>query len=181
MSFDYIIVGAGSAGCVLASRLTEQSNIKVLLIEAGKANNPLGIRALNEKIPAACVANLQNKKTNWFFTGAAEPHLDNRTLTHFRGKTLGGSSAINGLVFIRGHALDFENWQQLGCDGWSYADVLPYFKRLENCADEAGTADACRCSLHRRSRPEAGTARACVLPVTSGNEFSIRIRHQILI
>ena len=131
VSFDYIIVGAGSAGCVLASRLTEQSNIKVLLVEAGKANNPLGIKALNEKIPAACVANLQNKNTNWFFTGAAEPHLDNRTLTHFRGKTLGGSSAINGLVFIRGHALDFENWQQLGCDGWSYADVLPYFKKME--------------------------------------------------
>ncbi len=136
MNYDYVIVGAGSAGCVLANRLTTNSNNKVLLLEAGSENSNLSIDALNEKVPAACVANLQNKKTNWFFEGQPEPHLGNRTLTHFRGKTLGGSSAINGMVFIRGHALDFDNWQQLGCSGWSYADVLPYFKRMETYSSD---------------------------------------------
>ncbi len=131
MSYDYVIVGAGSAGCVLANRLTENPSNRVLLLEAGPENYFFSIAALNERVPAACVANLQNKKTNWFFEGAPEPCLENRTIQHFRGKTLGGSSAINGMVFIRGHALDFDNWQQLGCRGWSYADVLPYFKKME--------------------------------------------------
>ena len=131
MIFDYIIVGAGSAGCVLANRLSAVASNKVLLLEAGSENKPLSREALNEKIPSAVVANLKNEKTNWSFVGAEEPKLENRRLTHFRGKTLGGSSAINGMVFIRGHALDFENWRQLGCDGWSYADVLPYYKKME--------------------------------------------------
>ena len=131
MDYDYVIAGAGSAGCVLANRLTENPNNRVLLLEAGPENNYFSIDALNEKVPAACVANLQNKKTNWLFEGAPEPYLKNRTITHFRGKTLGGSSTINGMVFIRGHALDFDNWQQLGCNGWSYSNVLPYFKKME--------------------------------------------------
>ena len=131
MDYDYVIAGAGSAGCVLANRLTQNPNNRVLLLEAGPENNHFSIDALNEKVPAACVANLQNKKTNWLFEGAPEPYLKNRTITHFRGKTLGGSSTINGMVFIRGHALDFDNWQQLGCNGWSYSNVLPYFKKME--------------------------------------------------
>ena len=131
MHFDYIIVGAGSAGCVLANRLSAVSSNKVLLLEAGPENKSLSREALNAKIPSAVIANLKNEQTNWSFVGAEEPKLENRRLTHFRGKTLGGSSAINGMVFIRGHALDFENWRQLGCDGWSYADVLPYYKKME--------------------------------------------------
>ena len=127
MQYDYIIVGAGSAGCVLAKNLTEDGRHSVLLIEAGPKNN-----ALSLKIPAAVLKNLQSTKYNWAYQGEPEPELGGRMITHDRGKTLGGSSSINGLCFIRGHALDFEGWRQSGCEGWGYADVLPYFKHLEN-------------------------------------------------
>ena len=127
MEYDYIIVGAGSAGCVLANNLTEDGRHRVLLIEAGPKN-----KALSLKIPAAVLKNLQSTKYNWAYQGEPEPELGGRMITHDRGKTLGGSSSINGLCFIRGHALDFEGWRQSGCEGWGYADVLPYFKRLEN-------------------------------------------------
>ena len=127
MEYEYIIVGAGSAGCVLANRLTDDGKHRVLLIEAGPKNN-----ALSLKIPAAVLKNLQSTKYNWAYQGEPEPELGGRVITHDRGKTLGGSSSINGLCFIRGHALDFEGWRQSGCEGWGYADVLPYFKRLEN-------------------------------------------------
>lgn len=125
--FDYIIVGAGSAGCVLANRLTENPDNSVLLIEAGPENS-----ALSLKMPAAVLTNLKGTKHNWAFTGEPEPELNGRQLQHDRGKTLGGSSSINGMLYIRGHALDFEGWRQSGCEGWSYADVLPYFKRMES-------------------------------------------------
>ena len=126
MQFDYIIVGAGSAGCVLANRLSSDSGNKVLLIEAGPED-----KALSLKMPAAVLSNLNSTKHNWAFKGEPEPQFAGRQLKHDRGKTLGGSSSINGMVFIRGHALDFERWRQSGCEGWSYADVLPYFKKLE--------------------------------------------------
>lgn len=129
MQFDYIIVGAGSAGCVLANRLSSDSNKTVLLLEAGPENKALSLR-----MPAAVLSNLNSTKYNWAFQSEPEPHLNGRTLKHDRGKTLGGSSSINGMVMIRGHALDFEGWRQAGCEGWSYADVLPYFKRMENYA-----------------------------------------------
>ena len=127
MDYDYIIAGAGSAGCVLANRLTSDGKHRVLLIEAGPDND-----ALSLKIPAAVLQNLQSTRHNWAFQGEPEPELAGRIITHDRGKTLGGSSSINGMVFIRGHALDFEGWRQAGLEGWGYADVLPYFKRLEN-------------------------------------------------
>lgn len=126
MEFDYIIVGAGSAGCVLANRLTEDPDNQVLLLEAGPED-----KALSLKIPAAVLSNLNSTKHNWAFQGEPEPELDGRQLQHDRGKTLGGSSSINGMVYIRGHALDYEGWRQAGCEGWGYADVLPYFKRME--------------------------------------------------
>jgi len=129
VNHDYIIVGAGSAGCVLANRLSQDPSISVLLIEAGPENN-----ALSLKMPAAVLTNLQGTKHNWAYTGEPEPELNNRQLQHDRGKTLGGSSSINGMLYIRGHALDFEGWRQAGCEGWSYADVLPYFKRMESYA-----------------------------------------------
>ena len=127
MRFDFIIVGAGSAGCVLANRLSSDPLNKVLLIEAGPEN-----KALSLKMPAAVLSNLNSTKYNWAYKGEPEPGLNGRVFKHDRGKTLGGSSSINGMCFIRGHALDFERWRQSGCDGWSYADVLPYFKRLES-------------------------------------------------
>jgi choline dehydrogenase len=123
---DYIIVGAGSAGCVLANRLSADPAVRVLLIEAGPKND-----ALSLKIPSAMAVNLQRKTHNWAFQGEPEPGLDGRSVKHDRGKTLGGSSSINGMVCIRGHARDYDGWRQKGCTGWSYADVLPYFKRLE--------------------------------------------------
>ena len=103
MDYDYIIAGAGSAGCVLANRLTSDGKHRVLLIEAGPDND-----ALSLKIPAAVLQNLQSTRHNWAFQGEPEPELAGRIITHDRGKTLGGSSSINGMVFIRGHALDFE-------------------------------------------------------------------------
>ena len=126
MVFDYIIVGAGSAGCVLANRLSSDPEIRVLLLEAGPENN-----ALTLKIPAAVLSNLTSTKHNWAFQGEPEPELNGRQIQHDRGRTIGGSSSINGMVFIRGNALDYEGWRQAGCPGWGYADVLPYFKRME--------------------------------------------------
>ncbi len=127
MEYEYIIVGAGSAGCVLAERLSDDPANRVLLLEAGPENN-----ALSLKIPAAMLSNLKGTRHNWAFRGEPEPELDGRRIKHDRGKGLGGSSSINGMVFIRGHALDFEGWRRAGCEGWGYADVLPYFKRMES-------------------------------------------------
>ena len=150
MDFDYIIIGAGSAGCVLANRLSRDPGNRVLLLEAGPENSGLSL-----KMPAAVLSNLNSTRHNWAFQGEPEPNLNGRSLQHDRGKTLGGSSSINGMVFIRGHALDYEGWRQSGCDGWGYADVLPYFKRMESYG---GGGDAFRGAdgpLHvHRARPE---------------------------
>ena len=105
MKFDYIVVGAGSAGCVLAERLSSDVRTNVLLIESGIDNN-----ALSLKIPAAVLSNLYSTKHKWVYLGEAEPELNGRQLMHDRGKALGGSSSINGMVFIRGHAMDFDGW-----------------------------------------------------------------------
>ncbi len=126
VTVDYIIVGAGSAGCVLANRLSADPANTVLLLEAGPPNSDLSLR-----IPSAMAHNLQRTKHNWAFKGESEPGLNGRQVKHDRGKTLGGSSSINGMVCIRGHASDYDSWRQYGCEGWSHTDVLPYFKRLE--------------------------------------------------
>jgi len=124
--YDYIIIGAGSAGCVLANRLTEDRDNEVLLLEAGPED-----KALSLKMPAALLTNLNGTKHNWAYQGEPEPELNSRQLKHDRGKTLGGSSSINGMVYIRGHAKDYDGWEAAGCEGWGFADVLPYFKRME--------------------------------------------------
>ncbi|MEM6579391.1 MAG: choline dehydrogenase [Pseudomonadota bacterium] len=123
---DFIIVGAGSAGCVLANRLSADPGTKVLLIEAGPPDGAISLKA-----PAAMVSNLTGTRYNWAFQGAPEPGLDGRSFQHDRGRVLGGSSSINGMCWIRGHARDYDGWRQRGCDGWAWSDVLPYFRRSE--------------------------------------------------
>jgi len=125
-NYDYVIVGAGSAGCVLAARLTETPGVRVLLLEAGRRDNSWQI-----DMPSAVGSLLSSDRFNWNYLSEPEPFLEGRRLTHPRGKVLGGSSSINGMVYIRGHALDYDGWARGGASGWSYADVLPYFKRAE--------------------------------------------------
>ncbi len=124
--FDYIIVGGGSAGCVLANRLSADPKNKVLLLEAGgKDKSPL------IHMPAGVIKLLGGTKANWYYHTERQEHLDGRSLFWPRGKVLGGSSSINGMIYIRGHGRDYDQWRQLGLTGWGYSDVLPYFKRSE--------------------------------------------------
>ncbi|MFZ5698943.1 MAG: choline dehydrogenase [Pseudomonadota bacterium] len=126
--YDYVIVGAGSAGCVLASRLSEDPNTTVLLLEAGMSDwNPF------IHMPAGVGLLLKGKMFNWYFNTAPEKQLNNRRLYWPRGKTLGGSSSMNGMIYIRGHRADYDHWgRDLGLAGWSYDDVLPYFRKSED-------------------------------------------------
>ncbi len=131
--YDYIIVGAGTAGCVLANRLSADRDARVLLLEAGPKDSSILI-----KMPAGVAQLFGTKnKYNWYYETEPQPNMDGRRLLWPRGKGLGGSSSINGMVYIRGHARDFDHWRQMGLDGWGFADVLPYFKRSE-CYERGG-------------------------------------------
>lgn len=127
--YDYIIVGAGSAGCVLANRLSADANNRVLLLETGGSDKSIFIQ-----MPTALSIPMNTAKYAWQFETEAEPFLDNRRMHCPRGKVLGGSSSINGMVYVRGHARDFDEWQQQGAKDWDYAHCLPYFKKAETWA-----------------------------------------------
>ena len=124
--FDYIIVGAGSAGCAVANRLSENNKNTVLLIEAGRSSHPIS------RLPASFALFIDNPMVNWRYRSEPEESTSNRAMPVPRGKLLGGSSSINGLVFVRGQKLDYDTWAQMGNTGWSYDDVLPFFKKMEN-------------------------------------------------
>ena len=126
-SFDYVIVGAGSAGCVLANRLSEEKDASVLLLEAGGRAT-----GFFKDMPIAFPRYVLRRDLNWNFESEPEPYANNRRIQIPRGKALGGSTAINGMVYARGHRLDYDDWALNGLAGWSYADVLPYFRRSEN-------------------------------------------------
>src|SRR6202049_574635 len=126
-SFDYIIVGAGSAGCVVANRLTASGRHRVLLLEAGGKDRNIWIH-----IPLGYAKLFADRRVNWLYNSEPEPELNNRQIIQPRGKVLGGSSSINGLLYIRGQPEDFDHWRQLGNAGWSFEDVLPYFRCAED-------------------------------------------------
>ncbi len=129
MTYDFLIIGAGSAGCVLANRLSADGRYSVLLLEAGPADRNPWIH-----IPIGYAKTMFNARVNWCFTTEPEPHMNGRKVYWPRGKTLGGSSSINGLIYIRGQRQDYDAWAAAGNPGWSYAEVLPYFRRLEHAS-----------------------------------------------
>ncbi len=130
--FDYIVVGAGSAGCVLAARLSEDPSVNVALLEAGGSDKSIYIQ-----MPTALSIPMNMDKYNWGFESQPEPHLDNRRMDCPRGKVLGGSSSINGMVFVRGHACDINAWERSGAAGWNYQSCLPYYKKMETWIEGA--------------------------------------------
>jgi choline dehydrogenase len=149
--YDYIIVGAGSAGCVLANRLSEDPSTRVLLLEAGGRD-----RSLKIKIPAAFPQQFHTK-FDWDFATEPEPHVDGRSLFVPRGKALGGSSSMNAMLYVRGRPLDYDSWEAQGAPGWGYGDVLPYFKRSEDNvrgpSEYHGVGGPLRVSEQRSPRP----------------------------
>ena len=139
---DYIVVGAGSAGCVVAARLSEDPAVRVLVLEAGGRDSNIWIH-----IPLGYGRTITDRRVNWMYETEPDPNLHGRRVFWPRGKVLGGSSSINGLLYVRGQAQDFDHWRQLGNAGWAYADVLPYFRRSER---RAGAGDD---ALHGRDGP----------------------------
>jgi len=125
--FDYVVIGAGSAGCVLANRLSADGTTTVALLEAGDRDTNPWIH-----VPVGYFKTIHNPKTDWCYVTESDPGLNGRSLKWPRGKVLGGSSSINGLLYVRGQRQDYDRWAELGCTGWDYQSVLPYFKRAEN-------------------------------------------------
>ena len=126
MKFDYLIIGAGTAGCVLSNRLTEKPQNSVALFEAGKSSDIWKV-----KMPIALLYTMHDSKYNWKYYSEPEPQLKNRRLFCPRGKMIGGCSAHNGMVYVRGNPNDYERWASFGLPSWSYKNVLPYFKKIE--------------------------------------------------
>ena len=147
-TYDYIVTGAGSAGCAVAGRLSEDGRFRVLLLEAGPRDTYPWIH-----IPLGYHKTFNNPKVNWMFDSEPEAELNDRVMYQPRGKVLGGTSSINGMVYMRGNAADYDEWRQRGCEGWDYASVLPYFRRAEDNARGAdefhGTGGPLKVTDHR--------------------------------
>src|SRR5579884_3781189 len=126
-TYDYIIVGAGTAGCLLANRLSADPRNRVLLLEAGGRDNWIWFH-----IPVGYLYAIGDKRADWLFKTAAEPGLNGRAISYPRGKVIGGCSAINGMIYMRGQAADYDGWRQLGLAGWGWEDVLPFFLKHED-------------------------------------------------
>jgi len=131
--FDYIVIGAGSAGCVLANRLSESGKDRVLLVEAGGGDDSWLFR-----MPLGFMMTAANPAYDWGYQSEADPKMAGRSLPLPRGRVLGGSSSVNGMIYMRGHSSDYDGWRQMGAAGWGYADVLPYFRRMESSWRGAG-------------------------------------------
>ena len=149
--YDYIVVGAGSAGCLLANRLSADSDKRVLVLEAGGRDNWIWFH-----IPVGYLFAIGNPRSDWCFKTEPEEGLNGRSLSYPRGKAIGGSSAINAMIYMRGQAADYDHWRQLGLTGWGWDDVLPFFKQHEN--HFLGESE-----LHRRRRRTARRGAACAL------------------
>ncbi|RTL64389.1 MAG: choline dehydrogenase, partial [Hyphomicrobiales bacterium] len=152
--YDFIIVGAGSAGCVLAARLSQSGRYRVLLLEAGGEDRGFWV-----DVPLGYPMLFANPKVNWMFDSEPLPELNGRTTYMPRGKILGGTSSINGMVYMRGHPGDYDGWRQRGCAGWSFEDVLPYFRKAEDQSRGAdmfhGVGGPLKVSDHQETYPLA--------------------------
>jgi len=151
--FDYVIIGAGSAGSAIAYRLGEDKSISIALIEYGGSDAGPFIQ-----MPAALSYPMNMRFYDWGYRAVAEPALNGRSLVCPRGKVIGGSSSINGMIYVRGHAGDYDHWQAQGASGWSYADILPYFKKMETALN--GAAEMGPCIL-----PAASNPTRCITPL----------------
>jgi choline dehydrogenase len=172
-AFDYVIVGAGSAGCVLANRLSADPAARVLLLEAGGSDRYVWIH-----IPIGYLYTMNNPRTDWCFATEAEPGLNGRAIAYPRGRVLGGCSSINGMIYMRGQAGDYDHWRQLGNAGWAWDDVLPHFKRMEDFAHGAddlhGAGGEWRVEEQRLSWPilDAFRAAAAEVGIPNTDDFN---------
>jgi choline dehydrogenase len=172
MQADYVIVGAGSAGCVLANRLTEDPAIRVILIEAGGRDwNPL------IHVPAGYMKLLDHKHLTWGFKAEADPGTNGRAIAYPRGRVLGGSSSINGLIYIRSQPEDYDYWAQLGNHGWGWDDVLPFFKRAERWTGEAG--DVHGTQGHLTTSPMTEQPDACQAIIRAAQQLGLEFQPDV--